>query len=76
MTYKLKRGQESFTAVDGPFAGRTFCPGKIYAAVPPGEERRFERVRDAAPVPDPDTARTAKSAKKSAENAENSEVKS
>jgi len=48
--YRLKQGQESFTPVEGPFAGRTFAPGKVYDQIPPGEERRFDRI-GGAPTP-------------------------
>jgi hypothetical protein len=46
--YQLKKGQESFTVVEGPFAKKTFAPGKIYAEIPPGEAKRFTAVKLAA----------------------------
>jgi hypothetical protein len=42
--YRLKKGQESFTPVEGPFAKRTFAPGQLYGEIPPGEARRFEEI--------------------------------
>lgn len=47
--YRLKKGQESFTAVEGPCEGKTYKPGETYAEVPPGEERRFDDI-GAAPA--------------------------
>lgn len=42
--YRLKKGQDSFKVVDGPFAGRHFKRGVEVAEVPPGEKHRFEKV--------------------------------
>jgi hypothetical protein len=42
--YKLKKGYEEFSIVEGPFAGKTFRRGESYAEVPPQEMRRFEEV--------------------------------
>jgi len=42
--YQLKKGAEEFRVVDGPFAGRKFERGKVYAEIPAGEAERFERV--------------------------------
>lgn len=41
---KLKKGQEAFTIVDGPDAGKTFRPGMEYDRAPGGYEDRFESV--------------------------------
>lgn len=40
--YKLKKGVQAFTVVDGEFAGQSFRPGVIYRRIPPREQRRFE----------------------------------
>ena len=76
--YKLKEGQESFTPVEGPFALKTFAPGKAYAEIPPGEEGKFEKVPDAPAAPDPEAGKPARGAGKrggSIDAPENSEVK-
>jgi hypothetical protein len=39
--YQLKKGQEAFTVVEGPFKGRSFKPGQLYAEIPPQEARKF-----------------------------------
>ncbi|SDU26693.1 hypothetical protein [Desulfobacula phenolica] len=44
MTFKLKKGQETFQVVDGPDAGRTYERGQEYETLPKGEEHRFEKV--------------------------------
>jgi hypothetical protein len=44
MGYKLKLQYESFTVVDGPFAGKTFDHATEYEAIPPGEAKKFERI--------------------------------
>ena len=44
--YQLKPGCESFTVVDGPFAGRSYVPGRDYEDVPPQEKRRFREVKE------------------------------
>jgi len=46
--YKLKLGKESFTPVEGPFAGRKFIPGQLYSEIPPGTAGRFEAVKKTA----------------------------
>lgn len=46
--YQLKKGQESFTPVEGPLAGREFVPGKLYGEIPPVEARRFSEIKEAA----------------------------
>ena len=48
--YKLKKGQESFTPVEGPMALKTFDPGKLYSEIPPGEARRFDDMNKTAPA--------------------------
>jgi len=40
--YRLKKGQEAFTPVEGPFAGRKFAPGQLYGEIPPGTAGKFE----------------------------------
>lgn len=47
--YQLKAGSESFTVVDGPYAGKTYKPGQAYADVPPQEMRRFQKIKEEAP---------------------------
>ncbi|MEN8134327.1 MAG: hypothetical protein ABFS18_02155 [Thermodesulfobacteriota bacterium] len=46
--YRLKKGQEKFTVVDGPLAGRSYGPGRDYDKdqIPAGELKRFEKVKD------------------------------
>ena len=40
--YRLKKGQEAFTPVEGPFARRKFIPGQLYGEIPPGTAGKFE----------------------------------
>ena len=47
MSYRLKKGQESFQVVDGKFAGRRYERGREYDEIPPEESRRFEKI----PIP-------------------------
>lgn len=47
---RLKKGQESFTPVDGPDKGFTFERGVEYGKAPKGYEDRFEEVKILAPV--------------------------
>lgn len=47
MPYRLKRGQETFTVVDGPDAGKTFKRGREYDRIPDAEKHRFEKVPEA-----------------------------
>ncbi|MCK9195441.1 MAG: hypothetical protein M0P16_00490 [Syntrophales bacterium] len=47
--YQLKLGSESFTVVDGPYAGKTYKPGQAYADVPPQEMGRFRKIKEEAP---------------------------
>jgi hypothetical protein len=44
MPYKLKPQYESFTVVDGEFAGRAFDHSMEYETIPPEEKHKFERV--------------------------------
>jgi hypothetical protein len=46
--FKLKKGQEAFTPVEGPFAGRKFVVGQIYGEIPPGTAGKFEEIKKAA----------------------------
>lgn len=48
--YRLKKNVADFTVVDGPFAGRTFRAGKVYAEIPPQEKHKFEEDRKPAPA--------------------------
>lgn len=43
--YQLKKGVESFEVVDGPMAGRKFFRGQTYKEIPPGEEKKFEKIQ-------------------------------
>ena len=43
--YKLKPQYESFTVIDGEFAGKTYRQGEKYETVPPGEMKKFEKDR-------------------------------
>jgi hypothetical protein len=70
--YQLKIGQESFTPVEGPVAGRQFVPGESYGQIPPGEEGRFEKIQD-DPAPDPEAAKPAKAENKRAASGPSSE---
>ncbi len=45
MPYKLKDNVADFEVVDGPFTGRRFVSGEIYAEIPPNEEKKFEPVK-------------------------------
>lgn len=45
--YQLKKGQESFTPVEGPYAGRKYVPGRLYEEIPPEEEKRFVKIKPA-----------------------------
>lgn len=76
--YKLKKGQESFTPVEGPMAGREFAPGRIYEEIPPGTEGRFEKIQpQPTPAQEPEAARPARSVgKKGVLDAPEGEVKS
>lgn len=46
--YRLKKNVADFDIVDGPFAGRKFRAGELYAEVPRGYENKFEPARRAA----------------------------
>jgi len=50
--YRLKKGQEAFTPVEGPFAGRKFVAGQIYGEIPPGTAGKFEATVAAKAGPD------------------------
>ncbi len=49
--YRLKKNVPDFTVVDGPFAGRNFRAGEIYAEIPPQEKHKFEAV-EMRPAPE------------------------
>ncbi len=49
--FQLKTGQEAFTPVEGPFAGRKFVPGQPYAEIPPGTSGRFTEIKEVADPP-------------------------
>lgn len=72
--YQLKKGQESFTPVEGPFALKNFYPGKLYAEIPPGTEGKFDKIPDAAPDPAPEKPARADS-KRGSSPSEKGEVK-
>jgi len=46
MSYRLKKGQEAFQAVDGPFAKRRYTQGVEYADIPPQEKHKFEMPKE------------------------------
>lgn len=46
--YRLKAGEPAIDVVDGPFAGKGYRHGQVYAEVPPEEARRFEAVEEDA----------------------------
>ena len=48
--FKLKKGQESFTVVDGPDACSTYEKDVEYESVPQGHESRFESVKFLKPA--------------------------
>jgi hypothetical protein len=48
---KLKKGQESFTVMDGPYEGKTFEKDVEYDEVPENEKHRFESVKFNEPGP-------------------------
>jgi hypothetical protein len=43
--FQLKQGKEAFTVVEGPFKGRSFKPGQIYAEIPPQEAGKFAEIK-------------------------------
>ncbi len=55
MKYRLKKGQERFQEVDGPFAGRDYRPDAQYAEmdIPPGKLKRFEKMKARVVKPKP-----------------------
>ena len=52
---KLKKGEETFTVVDGPHAGQTFTRGVEYKSPPKGYESRFEKVKIKPAKPKPES---------------------
>ncbi len=51
MPYKLKSNVPNIEIVDGPFAGRKFVAGEIYAEIPANEKAKFDEVRtESAPA--------------------------
>jgi len=54
MQYRLKSNQEPFQCCGGPFEGRSFLSGQIYAEVPPEEAERFEEVKSENSGPQPE----------------------
>jgi len=42
--FRLKQNGPDIEIVDGPFAGRTFKAGEIYAEIPPAEAARFDAI--------------------------------
>ena len=57
--YKLKKGQEAITLVDGPDAGKTFEKDVEYEQAPVGYEKRFEAVKFHDPGPVKKSSKTA-----------------
>lgn len=53
MGYKLKKECESFTVVDGEFAGRTFARATEYETIPPEEKGKFEVTKGFKKDPEP-----------------------
>lgn len=73
--YQLKNSQESFTVVEGAFAGRRFEPGKLYEDVPQTDAGKFVKIKETAP--EADTIKPVNiSGKKGIDAPEKSEVKS
>jgi hypothetical protein len=71
--YRLKKGIEAFSVVEGPMAGRAFAAGKTYEEIPPQEAEKFEEIKEAT---DPaGKAPRVKNEKAAAASSENSEVK-
>ena len=54
MPYKLKANAPEFDCVDGPFAGKKYRHGEVYAhaEIPPGDKGRFVETKHAFPVPE------------------------
>jgi hypothetical protein len=48
--FQLKKGQEAFTVVEGPYKNRTFRPGETYTDIPPQEAGKFAETKKAAPA--------------------------
>ena len=48
--YRLKKGQESLTVMDGPDAGKTYEKDVEYGHVPESEKSRFEKVKFLKPT--------------------------
>ena len=61
--YRLKKGQEAFTPVEGPFAGRKFVAGQLYGEIPPGTAGKFEATAAAPAKVGPDFKSVPKPAK-------------
>ncbi|MDN3515366.1 MAG: hypothetical protein NG747_13340 [Candidatus Brocadia sp.] len=40
--YRLKPNTPDFEVVDGPFAGRKYKAGKVYAEIPAEDRHRFD----------------------------------
>lgn len=47
MSYRLKKGIESFDVVDGRYAGRRYARGQAYEEIPPEEKHKFELIKKA-----------------------------
>ncbi len=62
--YRLKKGVAEFDVVDGPFAGRGYRRGRVYAQaeLPPREAHKFETIEaaEAAPTEAPAEAKGGK----------------
>ena len=51
--YQLKKGQEAFTLVEGPLAGRTYKPGERYQEIPRELSGRFTAIKAVPAPPEP-----------------------
>jgi len=60
--FRLKKGKEGFTVVEGPLEGQSFKPGQLYSEVPPSEAAKFEE--DTAVPVKSEVSRPARTGKK------------
>lgn len=45
MSYTLKKGEEAFQVMDGPFAYHTFKHGVVYDRIPEEHKGKFEKTK-------------------------------
>ncbi len=50
MPFRLKKTSPDFQCCAGPFEGRKFVAGRIYAEIPPEEQDKFEEVTKEKPA--------------------------